>query len=144
MKLYELSPLGQRAKGFRDFEQILDNEVVEVKAKLHTVERKKPESSLFDLVFAVNPDTGLPQGDIAVYMSKNTSPEVKRFIELNLHSPVGSSDASYSDFSNLSDDDIAFYTRGRDESVQSYRQRLYDNIKSLNKEKLDKNGEFSV
>lgn len=144
MKLFELSPLGERCKGFREFEQIGDTELVEVKAKKVVVDRPDTEKSLFDLVFAVNPDTGLPQGDIAVYMSKNTSPEVKRFIELNLHSPVGSVDASYSDFSNLSDDDIAFYTRGRDESVQSYRQRLYDNIKSLNKEKLDKNGEFSV
>lgn len=50
-------------------------------------ERKKLRS----VVYAVNPLTGHPQSDIAAVMSKDTNPEVARYIRDNLLSPSPSS-----------------------------------------------------
>lgn len=92
------------------------------------VENVDPQRSLFDIVFSVDPVTGLPEGDVAMFLNKNVNPDIKRFIELNLHSPVTVSGDAAGDFSGLSDDDILQFTRGNDESYSSYRSRVYDSL----------------
>lgn len=134
MTYSDLSPLGRRAGGFREFETLLDAAYVadEVDTSNQSKEvRKDPNEQLFDVVFAVNPITRLPQGDIAVFMSENTSPDIKRFIEMQLHKPMQlDADVKAADLPNVSDDDIAYFTRNVNESIADYRQRVYQRIRS--------------
>lgn len=129
MKGFEISNLRCRAGGFREFEDILDSDFPIENYNEVLPERDDSNKSLFDLVFSVNPRTRLPDGDLAVYMSANTSPEVKRFIEMQLHNPSNTSgDVPFGDYGEISDDDIAFFTRSRNESVSDYRNRCYDRL----------------
>lgn len=96
------------------------------------VEREKPfdssmEKSLFEQIFSVNPVTGLPQGDLAIYMSEKTSPEVKRFIEMNLHQPYDV-DGDTSGRQGLTDDDVVAYMREMGESTHAYARRMFDEV----------------
>lgn len=42
------------------------------------------EFDLLDVIYGRDPRTGLPQGDLCFYLTKDTSPEVRQFIENNL------------------------------------------------------------
>lgn len=138
MKGFEISNLRRRAGGFREFEDILDVDFPKGNFEEVVPEREDSDKSLFDLVFSVNPKTRLPDGDLAVYMSANTSPDVKRFIEMQLHNPSNSSgDVSFGDYGEISDDDIAYFTRSRNESVADYRNRCYDRLMEYRKEYQD-------
>lgn len=121
-----------KAFGFKDFEAL---EGIVYSDHVPSVVDPVPgkNDSLFDLIFAVNPKTGLPDGDLAVWMSENTSPDIKRFIELNLHGAVPS-DLSSSD---VDDDTLAELTRGSDESIQDYRDRMVDYVRRTRSEYLN-------
>ena len=84
---------------------------------------------LFDVVFGVDPRTKLPSGDLAMFMGDNVSPEVRDFISKNLMKPFDSNESG-GKYDGLNDDDISLYTRGHDESLESYRSRMYDIVKS--------------
>lgn len=88
------------------------------------------DKALLDLIFAKDPVNGIPCGDLAIYLSDKANPEVKRFIELNLLQSVDSagpdlpSDVTNKIRSSISDDDIARFSRGRDETKEEYAVRL--------------------
>lgn len=139
MKRFELSPLGISVGGYHLYSTIYEDEVPFLDIPdSGVVENQDPNKSLFDIVFSVDPRTNLPQGDLAIYMSDKVSPEVKRFIELNLHSPVSIDADGRGDYRALSDDDIAMFTRGADESISSYRSRLFDFVKANQAQELVK------
>ena len=52
-------------------------------------EEKIPEQpdknkALLNLIYGVDENTGLPCGDLSMYLSPKTNPEVRNFIEMNL------------------------------------------------------------
>lgn len=104
-------------------------------------EKEKPidtsmQKSLFDQVFTIDPVTGLPQGDLAIFMSENTSPEVKRFIEMNLHQPYNV-DGDTSGRQGLTDDDVVTYMRESNETVRDYAARMLDEVMKLKPQDSD-------
>lgn len=126
-----LSNVGKRYLGYRILSMIV-SPIIE----LPDFERDKPhEASLLDSIFAIDERTKLPQGDLAVFMSENTSPEVKQFIQQNLlqdnnvQLPENGKD--------LDDDTISALTRGSGESVSSYRDRVMDWLKQSMRESHD-------
>ena len=77
-------------------------------------------------IFAPDPLTGAPKGDIAYYLSPDGNPMIKQWLEVNLLAPRGvtSSNGQYDD------DTIAEYSRNADESVDAYRDRIISYIES--------------
>ena len=110
------------AIGHREYRGLENREFVEVVGRDLDPGVFDSTKVLFDKIFAVNPVTNLPDGDIAVFMSENTSPEIKAFIQSQLMSPNGQkSDTSYD---GLSDDDLSVLSRGADESLTAYASRM--------------------
>lgn len=73
-------------------------------------------------IFSVDPDSGLPRGDLAYYLSPDGNPTVKAWLENNLLKPratrVGST------IEGVTDDMLYEYSRRKDESVADYAERL--------------------
>lgn len=73
-------------------------------------------------IFSVDPESGLPRGDLAYYLSPDGNPTIKAWLENNLLKPraarVGSS------IEGVTDDMLIEYSRGKDESVADYAERL--------------------
>lgn len=86
---------------------------------------------LLDLIYSRDPESGLPVGDLAIFMNENANPEVRAFIESSLLSPAIDSkglslpqDVINKMQSQLGDDDISFFTRFHGESSSDYAERL--------------------
>ena len=89
-----------------------------------------PLKAILDEIFAVDELTGLPKGDIQYYMSANGNPQVKQWLENNILKPRMTSNTT---MDGLTDDMIAEFSQMKDESIDSYRERLtsiYDNAKA--------------
>lgn len=94
---------------------------------------------LLDFIFAVNPRTQMPSGDIACFLSADVNPQVKAFIEANLLRDIGDSSSEFSvstDLQNkfrdvISDDDIAKYSRNNGESQEEYSFRLHAEFEKM-------------
>lgn len=91
---------------------------------------------VLDEIFAVDPVTGNPKGDIQYFLSKDGNPQVKAWLESNLLQPRAV--ANGYDTSKYSDDLIVEFSRGSNESVEAYAERLQslrqeaeDNYKKL-------------
>ena len=89
------------------------------------------DKALLDLIFSRDPVNGIPCGDLAIYLGDKANTEVKRFIEMNLLQP--SVDSGGVDMStemtnkirsSITDDDIARFSRGRDDSKEEYAVRM--------------------
>lgn len=132
MKIHEKSLLGHRCYGFNLYRQLQEIDIPEfcsIRPEKKRIVNEDMNKALFDIVFSVNPLTLLPDGDIAVYMSENTSPDIRRFIEMNLHSPILIDADKDAAFAGLSDDDVATFMREPTESLSAYRQRMFDVIR---------------
>ena len=129
MHISEMSLIGDKALGFTQYNQIADLDFEPVKPDEKPDERVLPDNLIFDEIFAVNPVTKLPDGDIACFMNENTSEAVRNFIIQNLTNDNGSMSDASGDFSALDDDTIALYTRNSGESVSQYRDRIISYIK---------------
>ena len=88
--------------------------------------QKNDLDNILSEIFAPDPLTGAPKGDIAYYLSPDGNPMIKSWLETNLLAPRGvrSSNGQYDD------DIIAEYSRNADESVDAYRQRIIGYIES--------------
>ena len=95
-----------------------------------TREDTKSENPLLDVIYAVNPDTGLPQGDVAFYLSKNCSPELRQFINDNLMRPIQPLEGLPAD----KQDDLFDYIRNENETRYEYAAR----VTKLQREKVVK------
>lgn len=128
-KIHEKAVLGQRGYGFALYEQLSSMDFPDMEInETDIVETNDPKESLFAQIFSVNPLTGLPDGDVAMYLSEKVNPDVKRFIEMNLHSPVDLGSDTSGQFSDLSDDDVAEFTRASSESFSEYSSRVYHTL----------------
>lgn len=95
-------------------------------------EINKDVQSLLNYIFGVDPNSGLPVGDLAIYLGKKCNPQVRDFIERNLMLENAQSSASFNmptDVVNkfrsvINDDDIAFFSRNHGESREEYSDRL--------------------
>ena len=87
---------------------------------------KNDVDNILSEIFAPDPITGAPKGDIAYYLSPDGNPMIKQWLETHLLAPRGviSSNGQYDD------DTIAEYSRNADESVDSYRERIIGYIES--------------
>ena len=75
-------------------------------------------------IYSVDENTGLPQGDLAYYLSPDGNPQVKDWLVNNLLKPRAISQGS--SVEGVTDDMLAEYAKGRDEAADDYRQRLSD------------------
>lgn len=94
-----------------------DEEVVE---KQHT-----DADALLKVIYQIGSD-GYPVGDLSVFVGKNASPEVKKFILDNLMKDV--SGMANPSSMNLSDDEIFTLTRQSGETMSDYAARLNSSI----------------
>lgn len=93
---------------------------------------------LVDVIYSVNPKLGYPQGDLAIWLSDNANPEIKDFIQRNLQMNSGESSSveMSTDLQNqlkraISDDDIAAFSRRRDETSEEYSDRIYGYLQEM-------------
>ena len=119
----------------RDIEvPLIAGELIDPPAKNDSKERF---SQLLDIIYSVNPNLGYPQGDLAMYLSQNTSPEIKAFIEQNLvHQGNETNISMPTEMQNqlrnvISDDDVASFYRRKDESPSDYSERIYGYLKNM-------------
>lgn len=91
------------------------------------------ENDLFDVIYGLDPDTKLPKGDILMYVSARTSPEVRQFILDNLMSPNNVRNTVPAG----NDDLILELTRGKDESSQDYALRVSQVFQDSKKELVE-------
>lgn len=73
-------------------------------------------------IFAVDPISGLPKGDISYYLTSDANPQVREWIKNNLLIPR--SVLSGADPSKVSDDLIAECSRIDGENLEDYASRL--------------------
>lgn len=133
--LVQRSCLGPRACGYNLYRSISSEVYSLLPQEVDSIpEQVTAESNLFDLVYSSDPITRLPVGDIAMHLGAEVSPDVKRFIELQIHAPQQISGDNSGDFSGIDDDDIAELTRSNDESLSSYSERVKKFIQSLNED----------
>lgn len=94
---------------------------------------KSSNDALLDYIYGVNPETGLPIGDLSFYLGKDTRSEVRTFIETNLLLDMSNVDSSPIDFptevvnkfrSTITDDDIANFSRNHGETREEYASRI--------------------
>ena len=77
---------------------------------------------VLDEIFAVDPVSGFPKGDIQYFLSKDGNPQVKAWLDSNLLQPRAVS--SGSSVEGVTDDMIAEFSRQPGESTVSYAARL--------------------
>lgn len=130
-------------KSYRAFQGIKDHEMIQMPVK-EIKHQGKESDSLLSAIYTLDPRTKLPTGDIACYVSSNTSPEVKKFILDNLMRDV-SANAIDKIPDGLSDEDAFALTRQRGESRENYMERLKkfmdDNIQAIQDLKELQNGQ---
>lgn len=78
--------------------------------------------SVLDEIFAVDPVSGFPKGDIQYFLSKDGNPQVKAWLESNLLHPRAISRGS--SVEGVTDDMIVEFSRQPGESTSSYAARL--------------------
>ena len=112
---------------------------VEPIVEVPQVDRKDKYEELLDAIYSVDPRTGVPRGDLAVFMSKDANPEIRDFIQQNLLMDMSKEDGSLSlpdsvrnaFRRDVTDDDIAALSRNHDESADEYAKRLSDRVHDM-------------
>lgn len=98
----------------------------------HKYDHSLPEEEMTDTqlynvlkeVYSVDPQTGLPRGDIQYFLSPNANPQVKAWLQDNLLKPRAKQQGS--SIEGVTDDMLVEYSRKFGESVNAYRQRMQD------------------
>ena len=73
-------------------------------------------------IYSVDENSGLPKGDLAYYLSSDGNPQVKSWLENNLLKPRAA--ANGTSVEGVTDDMIAEYAKGSNESAEDYTARL--------------------
>lgn len=93
-------------------------------------------------IYSVDESSGLPKGDLAYYLSPDGNPQVKGWLENNLLKPRAV--ALGSSVEGVTDDMLAEFSKGRDESAEAYSLRLkqiYDDTSAEIQKYKDSNHE---
>ena len=80
------------------------------------------QDSLLDIIYGLDPETNLPSGDFVMYLGKDTSPEIRQYIQSQLLSeyPRGTGVP-------VEQEDVLFdYLRQTNEPVNDYVRRITD------------------
>ena len=96
---------------------------------------------VLDEIFAVDPISGFPKGDIQYYLSSEGNPQVKQWLENNLLKPRMSGGSSLED---ITDDMRVEFSRSANESISDYQARLmkiYDDAKAEYEKSLNEPNE---
>lgn len=101
---------------------VVDEQILEARKRAFDdfVSVVKQQDPMLSMIF-VTDASGLPNGDLALYLGENCNPDVREYIQKNLLNDVGRENLSTGD---LDDDTILNLTRGADESRQSYVARV--------------------
>ena len=83
------------------------------------------DDAVLTAIYAIDPISNKPTGDISAYMSDKTSPDVKAYIMQNLMQDM-SSFANPAAPASLSEDDVLFLQRRNGESRDAYIQRVVE------------------
>lgn len=73
-------------------------------------------------IYSVDENSGLPTGDLAYYLSPDGNPQVKAWLENNLLKPRAA--ARGTSIEGVTDDMIAEYSKGSNETAEDYTLRL--------------------
>lgn len=116
-------------KFVRSFPEFGKVEVINQLRECTPREPVKGKDVILDTIFAVDPTTNLPKGDIAIYLSDKCNPQVREFIRLNLMAEHGNTPALPEENSDLLFD----FIRGKDETVSDYARRMSQYFKKAEK-----------
>lgn len=86
------------------------------------------KNQVFDLIFAVDPATGLPRNDEQVFLSDKTSPAVKEYIAANLRSD---NVPKVSALDGVPDADVAKLCRNSGETRVEYANRIKEYLDGI-------------
>lgn len=81
---------------------------------------EKDEDDIMHLIFAPDPLTGMPRSDLAVIMSKDSAPEVAKYIQDTLLRPVVTEGPS----GTMDADEALDAMRNHGESFETYANRI--------------------
>lgn len=82
----------------------------------------KENNEVFRMIYAPDSLTGRPRSDLGTYLGDNTSPVVRDFIERQLRTDFSGNVSSVPD--GISDADIAYLTKDKNETVSDYQNRV--------------------
>lgn len=91
---------------------------------------KKSADDILDMIYSIDPDTLLINGDVSLYLGEQTAPEVRQFIQNQLmrdntqSSNLHLSTSQVEEMRNISDDLRVQLMRGDTESVEDYEERI--------------------
>lgn len=114
------------AHSFPEYRNI---EVANIQRVCEPREPIKGKDAILDTIFAVDPTTNLPKGDIAIYLSDKCNPQVREFIRLNLMAEHGNMPALPEKDSELLFD----FIREKDETASDYARRMSQYFKKADK-----------
>lgn len=93
--------------------------------KFESIESSDSSRAILQAIYALDPVTRLPTGDIMCYLSSTTPPEIKQYIMDNIM--IDTSSQKLPSLPDGLDEDTVFaLERRNDESVDSYRSRIND------------------
>ena len=75
-KVEEPLKASYNAFGYPEYRHLKDIKVIRNVKEYASVDTIPQSEQLFNEIFTINPKTLLPDGDIAIFMSENTSPEI--------------------------------------------------------------------
>lgn len=123
----------------RDF---LDHFVVPALPAEVVDEVSRPSDAFLRLVFARDPVSNLPTGDLQYMVSDKANPEVKQWVLQNLLIDTSSAVAPAPP-KGISDDDLIALTRDSKETLESYVERV-NNFMLANKDAAERLSESVV
>lgn len=91
---------------------------------------KKSADDILDMIYSIDPDTLLINGDVSLYLGEQTAPEVRQFIQNQLlrdntqSSNLQLSTSQVEEMRHISDDLRVELMRGDTESVEDYEERI--------------------
>lgn len=99
--------------------ELVVSQVVEEVKKVQASDKDR----ILEMIYCNDPETGLPQSDVGMYLSKDTPQVVRDFIECNIFvAPEGSCPTP----EGVDDDTLMELTRDRYETRSQYVRRVND------------------
>lgn len=80
------------------------------------------KDSVFNMIYAPDSVTGIPRSDLGTYLTEETNPLVRDFIERQLRNDLSAKTVSPP--KEISDYEIAYLTRDRNEPIGEYVSRV--------------------
>ena len=116
--------------------QELPRDYSETDKKLFPQADVSDKDNVFGMIYAPDPLTGRPRSDLGTYLSENTNPLVRDFIERQLRTDFSQYNANVP--ADIDAGTIALLTRDRKETVEEYVGRV-NSYADLNKRIYQKN-----